>query len=128
MRKMETMEERTMIQQYVLHVAMSSMLDHEHDKLKNHQNILQHLYIEINEAVFSRVHQVLADLRKEFKTRDIKIVEGEHQEGVLTYDFWCRGYKGVFRIWREHARSQIGILLGKYSTEIEQKLAAARQL
>lgn len=126
MKHLETIEERTMIQQYVLHEYMSSILDRDRERLKNERNILQTLFMDVHEAVFDRVHNVMVELRKEFKARNIEVGEGTYNDGVMYYDFWCRGYKRVFPIWRDHARTSIALKLGAYSTEVEKKLWAAR--
>jgi hypothetical protein len=121
-----SIEELKMIQQYIFHGFILDMLDLEREKLKHMKGMLRSISEEINEAIFDRVHRVMIDLRKEFKAREIKVVDRGQREGVMWYEIWCKGYNHNHGIWREHAKSEIARILGGYSSEVEKKMWAAR--
>lgn len=121
-----TLEELKMVQRYIILGYMRDMLDRERKKLDNNPNLLNNLFSGINEAVFDWIHRDLLALKKEFKARQIKVVEGVHSDGVLSHDIWCRGYRKDFPLWREHAKSEIARRFGEYTAEVEKKMRAAR--
>lgn len=121
-----SIEELILVQQYIFHGFILDMLDLQREKIKHSQNLLKGIHDVINESIFDKVHGVMVDLRKEFKTREIKIIDKGLVEGVLWFEIWCRGYEKKHGIWREHARSEVSLILGGYSTEVEKKIWAAR--
>jgi hypothetical protein len=125
-RNIITLEERTMVKEAVILTYILDMLDLERKKLENSMNLLRNAHMEVLEAVFDRARMELIGIKKELKARNIKYNDGHHQDFILEFEIWCRGYKSIFHITRDHARSELGVKLGKVSGEIEAKLKGRR--
>lgn len=118
-RNLLTLEEKTMVKEAVILTYILDMLDLERKKVDNSSNLLQKLHSEVMEAVFDSARLELIEIKRELKSRNIKYNEGTHLDFIMEYEIWCRGYRNIFHITRDHAKSEIGVKLGKISGEVE---------
>jgi len=120
-RNLLTLEERTMIKEAVILTYVSDILDWERQRTEGSQNLLRNAHLLTLEAIFDRARLELIDIKKELKSRNIKYTEVDQRDDnfILSFEIWCRGYKEMFRITRDHAKSELGRKLGLVSGEIE---------
>lgn len=125
-RAMITTEERALVKDAIILTYIMDILDLERTKVSNGMNLLQNLQSEVMEAVFDRARLELIGIKRQLKDMGIKYDNGVNQEFIMEFVIWCRGYRNVFHLTRDHAKSEVGVKMGKLSGEIEAKLRAAR--
>lgn len=120
-RNIITLEERTLVKEAVILTFILDVLDRERQRAENSYNLLRGAHMLTLEAIFDTARLELIDIKKELKSRNIKYNEAGQEDDnfILSFEVWCRGYKEMFRITRDHAKSELGVKLGLVSGEIE---------
>lgn len=109
-----TIEELTMIRDYVLLPHMEQMVQRSIEDVEQSTNILKNLYMMAGRYVLNSIASDMRRLRGELKRRDIKILNEEHSDFIIYYHYFCRGYQDRFGMTRDVMRSEISTRLGAY--------------
>lgn len=118
-------EELTLIRDYVLLPHMLTMVQKSIDDINSSTNLLKKAYSALAQEVMARISQDLYGIRREFKRRNIKILNDEQVDTVLYYHFVCRGYQDRFGMVREVMRAEISVRLTKYLKGIMDEIKAS---
>lgn len=109
-----TIEELTLIRDYVLLPHMEQMVQRSIDDVEHSTNILKSLYSMAGRYVLNSITSDMRKLRAELKQRSIKILNEEHSDFIVYYHYYCRGYQDRFGMTRDVMRSEISTRLGAY--------------
>lgn len=116
--KIITPEERTMIRDHILLPHMEKMVQKSIDDATYSTNIMKRLYILASQKILEQIKQDMYKIRREFKQRNIKILEEEHSDFIIYYRYNCRGYEDRFGMTRDVMRAEISLQLTKYMSEL----------
>lgn len=125
---MITIEERTMIRDYILLPHMEKMVQKSIDEAEYSTNIMKRLYILASQKVLEQIKQDMYRIRREFKLRNIKMLDEEHADNfIIYYRYKCRGYEDKFGMTRDVMRAEISVQLTKYMSELARLLKEYRK-
>ncbi|MBW7453925.1 hypothetical protein ACFOLF_20530 [Paenibacillus sepulcri] len=119
-----TMEERIMIRDYILLPHMEKMIQKSISDIENSSNVMKRLYLAAGHKVLTTIAEDYYRLRSELKKRNIRVVTEEQEDMVIYHKCYYRGYEERFGMTRDVMRSEIGIRLTKYTTELIARLKA----
>ena len=115
---MATIEELTMLRDYILLPYMLTMVQKSVDDIERSSTLLKQLYLAAGQAIINKISKDMRDIKRELTKRNIKIVSDEHVDFIVYHRFLCRGYEDRFGMTRDVMRSEISIRLGAYVAEI----------
>ncbi|MCE3203397.1 hypothetical protein [Paenibacillus sonchi] len=115
---MITIDERTMVRDYILLPYIDTMVDKSLKELEHSSNILKRAYLMAGQAIQRRIMLDTYQLRKELKQRSIKVLEDGQEELIVYHKIFCRGYQERFGMMRDVMRTEISLRLTKYTAEI----------
>lgn len=113
-----TSEELTMVRDSIMYPHMLTMCEKARTDSVRTGNLFAPYFAQFIERVMDLITQDLSKVRREFRGRQIKVWEGELLDGILYYEYTCRGYKDRFGIVREALRTEISFALGRYSDKV----------
>ncbi|WP_438449400.1 hypothetical protein [Gorillibacterium sp. sgz5001074] len=116
-----TVDELTMIRDYVLLTHMQTMILHAIEEIEYSRDLLKQLQVETSQALLKKIDTDYYTIRVELKRRGIKLHESEESQsesGVMYYPFVCRGYSDRFGIMREVAKAEISVRLARYMRDL----------
>ncbi|MBB6732688.1 hypothetical protein [Cohnella zeiphila] len=116
-----TTDEVTMIRDYIMLPHMLTMTDRAYQDILRSSNIFKSYFAAMTQLIMDRITSDLASLRRDLRSRNIKVVESETQDDIIYHKYYCRGYEDRFGIVREVLRSQISIRLAQYASELLKK-------
>jgi hypothetical protein len=123
-----TIEELTMMRDYILLPFLLTVVQRNIDKMKEDKVLLKTLYVGLAEHIASSIDRDLYQLRRELTRRNIRITPGDMEDDfLLNYVYRYRGYSGDFGITREELKTQMSLRLGKYVDGIFGVLAEAQK-
>lgn len=111
-------EELELIRDYVLLPMMLTIVDKNCKQIELSSYSMKKLFVKASHVLMTHIHNDLAAVRKELKTRSIKVFEEEHESGAIHYRFLCRGYEDSFWIIRDVARAEISVRISKYIAQV----------
>jgi len=111
-------EELTMIRDLIMYPHMLTMCDKSLQEVKRSPNLFKRFFEQFIQLLMDKISKDLFALRRETKSRNIKLFDDETQDGIIYHRYACRGYEDRFGIVREALRSEISVRLTKYSSEI----------
>ncbi|WP_219836788.1 hypothetical protein [Paenibacillus sp. R14(2021)] len=117
-RNIITMEERTMLRDYILLPHMEKMVEKSIADVEHTTNILKRGYLMAGQKILDRIVQDLYGLRRELKRRNIRILSEEQSDLVVYHRYYCRGYEDRFGMTRDVMRSEISVQLARYTSEL----------
>ncbi|OKP97763.1 hypothetical protein [Paenibacillus sp. P46E] len=120
-----TIEERTMLRDYILLKYMEQMVQNSLGDIEHSANILKRLYLMAGNAVLGRIKQDQYRMRRELKQSNIKILGDEQTDFVIYHQINCRGYTERFGLTRDVMKAEIGLQLTKYTSELGDTLKEA---
>lgn len=114
-----TTEELEMIRDYCLMPYMLQIIEGDRSALEHSYGIKLKdiLYIPID-AMHKRIHDDLMRVKRLLKSANIKISDPTASSDGIRCTVWIRGYEQHFCFWREMARSEVKIRLGRYMFEV----------
>lgn len=117
-----TPEELEMIRDYILLPHMETMVLKSIDEAKYSTNIMRSLYVLASQKILEQIKQDMYKIRREFKQRDIKVLDEEQAGFIVYHKYYCRGYEDQFAMTRDVMRAEISVQLTKYMTELARLL------
>lgn len=116
-----TIEELEMIRDITLLPNIVIMLERQREEMNRSLHMLKPLYLQITDKLIYTVNKDLSQIRMELRRRKIKTWEGEQTDFTIYTNYVCRGYEDRFGMVREHAKSQIRVLLTRYMRDLVSK-------
>lgn len=113
-------EELELIRDYVLLPMMLSIVEKNCKDIELSFYSMKTLYIKASHALMNLIHTDLVAVRKELKSRNIKVFQDEIESegGAIHYRFICRGYEDRFSMIREAARAEISVRISRYISQV----------
>jgi len=113
-----TNEELTMIRDLIMFPHMLTMSDKSLQEVRRTPNLYRKYFEQFILMIMDRLNKDLFALRRELKSRNIKVFDDETAEGIIYHRYVCRGYEGKFGIVREVLRSEISVRLAQYAASM----------
>ena len=109
-------EELDLIRDFILLPKMMTIVEKSRKEIELSDHSLKRLYLAAAEVLQERILRDLTAVRKELKTRGIKIWEDEPCPGgtEFRYKYSFRGYVHEFSIMRPVVKAQISVRFGRY--------------
>ncbi|MEK4326787.1 hypothetical protein MKZ24_12420 [Paenibacillus sp. FSL R7-0297] len=117
-RKMITVEERTMVRDLILLPYIDTMVSRSLKEIELSGSILKRAFVIAGQAIQRRIMQDTYQLQKELKQRNIKVLPDEQEEFLVYHKIFCRGYQERFGLTRDVMRTEISLRLTKYTAEL----------
>lgn len=117
-RKMITVEERTMVRDLILLPYIDTMVSRSLKEIELSSGILKRAFVIAGQAIQRRIMQDTYQLQKELKQRNIKVLPDEQEEFLVYHKILCRGYQERFGLTRDVMRTEISLRLTKYTAEL----------
>ncbi|AIQ18737.1 hypothetical protein H70357_20045 [Paenibacillus sp. FSL H7-0357] len=117
-RKMITVDERTMVRDLILLPYIDTMVSKSLKEIEHSGNILKRAYLMAGQAIQRRIIQDTYQLQKELKQRNIRMMADEQEEFLVYYKIFCRGYQERFGLTRDVMRTEISLRLTKYTADL----------
>ncbi|GGF63895.1 hypothetical protein GCM10010912_06220 [Paenibacillus albidus] len=117
-RKMITVDERTMVRDLILLPYIDTMVSKSLKEIEHSGNILKRAYLMAGQAIQRRIMQDTYQLQKELKQRNIRVLADEQEEFLVYYKIFCRGYQERFGLTRDVMRTEISLRLTKYTADL----------
>ncbi|AIQ31853.1 MULTISPECIES: hypothetical protein [Paenibacillus] len=117
-RKMITVEERTMVRDLILLPYIDTMVSRSLKEIELSSSILKRAFVIAGQAIQRRIMQDTYQLQKELKQRNIKVLPDEQEEFLVYHKILCRGYQERFGLTRDVMRTEISLRLTKYTAEL----------
>jgi len=121
-RNVITIEEMTMIRDYILLPHMESMVKKSLNDIEYSTNVLKRLYLMAGQKVLDQIVNDSRKLKRELKQRNIRILEIKYEDFVINHHYFCRGYNDVFGITRDAMKSEISLRLSQYISDLAKYL------
>ncbi|WP_340025270.1 hypothetical protein MHI24_08845 [Paenibacillus sp. FSL K6-1096] len=121
-RRMITVEERTMVRDLILLPYLDTMVSKSLREIELSGSILQRASIIAGQAIQQRIMDDTHRLQKELKQRNIRVVADEQEEFLVYYKIFCRGYQERFGLTRDVMRTEISLRLTRYTAELRDLL------
>jgi len=115
-----TIEELTMIRDTIMLPHMLTLCERAIADVRFSANVFKRYFEKFLQMIIAKISKDLYTLRKELRTRNIKLIDEEMDDGVMYHRYVCRGYEDRFGIARETLRAEISIRLTRYAEEILQ--------
>ena len=113
-----TGDELTMIRDSIMYPFMLTMCERAKEDAQRSGRMFAPYFARLIELIMDDITRDLSAVRMEFRKRQIKVWDGNTIDGVLYYEYICRGYRDKFGVVREALRSEIAIRLGQYSARV----------
>jgi hypothetical protein len=113
-----TSDELTMIRDVIMFPHMLTMSEKSLQEAKRTPNLYKKYFEQFIELVMDRITKDLFALRRELKSRNIKVYDDETADGIIYHRYVCRGYEDKFGIVRETLRSEISFRMARYASSI----------
>lgn len=113
-----TLLERIMIRDLILLPYMHTMVDKAIQDAGRSRNVLTQASLLAGEYIRKQILQDTYRIQKEFKERNIKIVEDENDDFLLYNMIYYRGYKERFGMTRDVMRTEISLRLTQYTADL----------
>ncbi|WP_342421328.1 hypothetical protein [Paenibacillus sp. FSL E2-0178] len=117
-RKMITVEERTMVRDLILLPYIDTMVSRSLKEIELSSSILKRAFVIAGQAIQRRIMQDTYQLQKELKQRNIKVLPDEQEEFLVYHKIFCRGYQERFGLTRDVMRTEISLRLTRYTAEL----------
>jgi hypothetical protein len=117
-RKIITVDERTMVRDLILLPYIDTMVGKSLKEIEHSGNILKRAYVMAGQAIQQRVMQDTYQLQKELKQRNIRVLADEQEEFLVYYKIFCRGYQERFGLTRDVMRTEISLRLTRYTADL----------
>ncbi|MEK4850473.1 hypothetical protein NST04_11575 [Paenibacillus sp. FSL H7-0756] len=121
-RRMITVEERTMVRDLILLPYLDTMVSKSLREIELSGSILQRASMIAGQAIQQRIMDDTHRLQKELKQRNIRVVPDEQEEFLVYYKIFCRGYQERFGLTRDVMRTEISLRLTRYTAELRELL------
>jgi len=116
-----TIEELEMIRDFIMLPYMLDMCQKSMDDLRYSSNLFKEQFTRVVQLIMNAITRDLAQIRREFNKRQIKVWEDGSIDGIIYNNYTCRGYESRFGIVRETLRSEISVRLAKYASGVFSK-------
>ncbi|NOU83852.1 hypothetical protein GC101_33915 [Paenibacillus sp. LMG 31459] len=117
-RKMITVEERTMVRDLILLPYIDTMVSRSLKEIELSSSILKRAFVIAGQAIQRRIMQDTYQLQKELKQRNIRVLPDEQEEFLVYHKIFCRGYQERFGLTRDVMRTEISLRLTRYTAEL----------
>jgi hypothetical protein len=109
-----TREELGLIRSYALLPILLSIVETSARSVEASTSPLKKLFRMATHVLMNLIHADLMQVKKELKSRKIKVYEDEKIDGGIRYRFICRGYEDNFALIRDVVRAEVSVKLGEY--------------
>ena len=117
-RRMITVEERTMVRDLILLPYIDTMVGRSLKEIELSGSILKRAFVIAGQTIQRRIMQDTYQLQKELKQRNIRVLPDEQEEFLVYHKIFCRGYQERFGLTRDVMRTEISLRLTKYTAEL----------
>lgn len=117
-RRMITVEERTMVRDLILLPYIDTMVARSLKEIELSGSILKRAFLIAGQAIQRRIMQDTYQLQKELKQRNIRVLPDEQEEFLVYHKIFCRGYQERFGLTRDVMRTEISLRLTRYTAEL----------
>lgn len=117
-KKMITVEERTMVRDLILLPYIDTMVGRSLKEIELSGSILKRAFAIAGQTIQRRIMQDTYQLQKELKQRNIKVLPDEQEEFLVYHKIFCRGYQERFGLTRDVMRTEISLRLTRYTAEL----------
>lgn len=117
-KKMITVEERTMVRDLILLPYIDTMVSRSLKEIELSSSILMRAFVIAGQAIQRRIMQDTYQLQRELKQRNIRVLADEQEEFLVYYKIFCRGYQERFGLTRDVMRTEISLRLTRYTAEL----------
>lgn len=117
-RRMITVEERTMVRDLILLPYIDTMVGRSLKEIELSGSILKRAFVIAGQAIQRRIMQDTYQLQKELKQRNIRVLPDEQEEFLVYHKIFCRGYQERFGLTRDVMRTEISLRLTRYTAEL----------
>lgn len=121
-RKMITVEERTMVRDLILLPYIDTMVSRSLKEIELSSSILKRAFVIAGQAIQRRIMQDTYQLQKELKQRNIKVLPDEQEDFLVYHKIFCRGYQERFGLTRDVMRTEISLRLTRYTADLSAAL------
>ncbi|MBW4085433.1 hypothetical protein [Paenibacillus sp. S150] len=87
-----TMDERTMLRDYILLPYMEMMVQKSLTEIEYSTNVMRRAYLMAGQHILDQITKEIYRLRRELEQRNIKILGDEQTDFVVNHQIDCRGY------------------------------------
>jgi len=113
-----TIEELTMVRDFIMLPHMLTMCQNSLDDLRISRNLFKDQFAGMVQLIMDAITRDLAQLRREFSKRKIKVWDDGVVDGIIYSRYNCRGYEDRFGVVREALRSEISVRLKQYASGV----------
>lgn len=117
-----TPDELVMIRDYIMYPQMIKMIQKSMNDMEFAHVALKGVIIRCLEYIMFSISDDFYKHKKEFKKRNIRVVEEEINDDILYYRYFCRGYEERFGIVREALRTEIRTKLTDCTMQLGKQL------
>ncbi|GBG10428.1 hypothetical protein PAT3040_05161 [Paenibacillus agaridevorans] len=117
-----TPDELVMIRDFITYPHIINMIQKSQEDMGFAHIALKGVIIRCLEFLLFKATNDFYVLKRELKSRNIKVVEEDTNDGILYFRYFCRGYDDKFGIVRETLRTEIVLRMTKYTNEIAKQL------
>jgi len=107
-------EDAYLVKQYVLHMLVHDVLARDSSRLARSPLKMAHVYAESLLQAQQEADNALAQIRRQFRHRGIKVFEEERQTHGVRVHYLCRGYEHSFYMLRGVLRTEVTGLMKRY--------------
>lgn len=118
-----TKEELGMIRDFITYPHIISMIQKSQEDVRLAHITLKGVIIRSLEYLMHKASNDFYSLKRELKSRNIRVIEEETNDDILYYRYFCRGYDDKFGIVKETLRTEIIQQMTRYTKEIGQQLS-----
>jgi len=112
-----------MIRDAIMYPYMLTMCQKSLDDLRLSSNLFKQQFEQLVQIMMDAITRDLATTKRGLYASKIKVWDDGVKDGILYYNYTCRGYQERFGIVRETLRSEISVRLTKYANEVLAKQA-----
>jgi len=114
-------EEIELIRDFILLPMILTIIDKNSREIALSSYSLKPLYIKASQALMTKIHTDLYEVRKQLKIKNIKVFQEEDRmDNALYYRYVCRGYEDTFAMVRDVAKAEISVRISRYISAIFQ--------
>ena len=116
-----TKEELEMVRDFIAYPHIINMIQKSQEDVGLAHITLKGVIIRCLEYLMFKASNDFYSLKRELKSRNIRVIEEETNDGILYYRYFCRGYEDKFGIVKETLRTEIIQRMTRYTAEIGQQ-------
>jgi hypothetical protein len=113
-----TKEDYILIEKFILYPLILTILDRDIKVVEQAPFKLKQPYITLVERVMTERSQELFAIKKELRSRKIRVDKGKRLDDTVEYNIFVRGYHEVYRYSSYHLRNKSELLIEEFFTKM----------